>query len=291
MAKQTCSYDNFRDWDNIDNVVGLSSKIIFSEICYRKFINLIEQSNLSGNETGCFFLGNEVNGVNSNQIFITDFTSDLITSDGTYKGGAVEFDRKHYMELKSKVSNGKRIIFHFHTHPRKGNYYQTFSDGDYEAFKQIATFPNYQFYTDDEIRRICQNPNLASSQIPVILNSLNENVTLYNKKVDHFSILASPVKNKKAYQFSTLYSYPYLKNGKLEIKFYKFPTICYILGDKVVEIGSYSNIDIPNLTLNKPRRTGAVQTQGLGEGIGKDIIVGNYIDGKISFTKEHRIRK
>ena len=55
MSELNCvSYDQYSDIPSTDDL-GLQTKIIFSEDCYLKLLQMISKTNTSNNETGAFF--------------------------------------------------------------------------------------------------------------------------------------------------------------------------------------------------------------------------------------------
>lgn len=300
---QTASYDQFTDFQNVDNLTNTKSRIVFTAEAYEHFLRLINESKIKDKETGVFFLGKE-QGKDSNHILIDTFTTDLKTTNGHYDGGAVTVtNESNAIREKAVTDYGYDCIFHFHVHFAKG-YYDVFSDQDLELYKHNATEPQYQYYTNDEIRKILRK-NISDEQCLQWRKSFGSNTTgrdkfrqklPQNKKVSYFGLLATPDRTENNgvhsnYQISAIYCDPYLNgDNTINSRFYRFPNICYIdRNNDIHQIGHFKRKVTPKLTTGRTITMDNVYVQAVGRDPNtgeqiEDIVIGKYIDGEMQFN-------
>ena len=177
------SFDQFTDFPKIN------SKIIFSEKAYKKLCELISESNRLGGETGVYFMGKEINGKNSNEILIEDYTTDLKKSSGHFQGGAVE-DTVESQNIRRICSQtyGFNCMFHFHVHTKPpGSFYDVFSDQDLDVLQSYATQPHFKYFTKNDMEKVLER-KISDVEYQNFLNRLQngrpllDNSTLEKKK-------------------------------------------------------------------------------------------------------------
>ncbi len=305
------SFDQFTDFKTVDEMVNSKSKIIFSAEAYTHFLELINASRNSQNETGCFFLGKEQEK-DSNQIFIDSFTTDLKPSDGHFSGGAVD-DTRESQKIREKAVRdyGYDCLFHFHVHttPQR-SHYEAFSDQDLKLYADYNKSPWFQYYSKQDIEHI-SGTELSDEEYEMILqNFLNENGQIneaftksvpQNRKVTYFGMLATPDRTNRIdqnrtthnnYQLSTIFSeQQYDRNGRLQLQFYRFPNMYYIGAEnKIYRIGDFQRKVRPELSSGRIVNNGVkIQAIGKDPNTGRpieDIEVGKYVDGQFIFNRE-----
>lgn len=307
----TASFDQFTDFKTVDEMVNSKSKIIFSAEAYTHFLELINASRNSQNETGCFFLGKE-QGKDSNQIFIDSFTTDLKPSDGHFSGGAVD-DTRESQKIREKAVRdyGYDCLFHFHVHTTpQGSYYEAFSDQDLKLYADCNKSPWFQYYSKQDIEHIL-GTELCDEEYEMILqNFLNKNGQIseaftksvpQNRKVTYFGMLATPDRTNRIdqnrtthnnYQLSTIFpEQQYDRNGRLQLQFYRFPNMYYIGAEnKIYRIGDFQRKVRPELSSGRIINNGVkIQAIGKDPNTGRtieDIEVGKYVDGQFIFNRE-----
>ena len=305
----TASFDQFTDFKTVDEIINSKSRIIFSAEAYEHFLRLINESKNSQSETGCFFLGKE-QGKDSNQIFIDTFTTDFVSSNGHFSGGAVE-DTRESQTIREKAVReyGYDCLFHFHVHTApEGSHYESFSDQDLKLYADYNKSPWFQYYSKGDIEQI-SGTTISNSEYEMILQSfLNEEGTIndaftkvvpQNRKVTYFGMLATPDRindiNQKHnnYQISTIFSEQhYDRSGNLQLQFYRFPNIYYIGADNnIYRVGNFKRRIPPKLSNGRIVNNDDVSIQAVGkdpntERIIEDVEVGKYIDGQFVFNRE-----
>lgn len=304
----TASFDQFTDFKSVDDIFKIESRVIFSAKAYSKFLNLICQSQRTGGETGCYFLGKEIGNKNSNQIFIDSFTTDFKVEDAFVANGSVVDDDEHRKEIQTQIQqNGYDCVFHYHVHPNN-LFFDVFSDQDLSVYEQRATEPFFQFYSNDEIRKISKR-NISDSECELYRKTFTESSFMTNgrrefqeklpahKKVSYFGMLASPNRTINStpdnYQFSILYCDPCVENNSISGKFYRFPNIFYIdsKDNSIKKIGSFQRVKAPILTSGRKVSSKPVSIQAIGKNPNTgmyidDIVVGKYEDGRFIFDKQ-----
>jgi len=302
---QTASYDQFTDFRTVDEMTGSESRVIFSYQAYMHFLELISKSKTIGGETGCYFIGKEL-GKNTNQIFIDSYTSEFRMEDGFVRNGSVVDSEVQREEVRRQVQQrGADCVFHFHVHPQLGHF-DVFSDQDLEIYRHRATEPKYQFYSNDEIRKIL-GQSLTDEQCEKWRKTFDgttqgrdtfRSVLIDNKKVSYFGILASPDRTNSGtgynnYQFSIAYCNPrsYSSQGKMQSDFYRFPSMFYLDKENTIKkVGTFERRVLPILTTARRLNDRKVNVQGIGKnpntgGLIQDIEVGKYIDGQFVFAR------
>lgn len=307
----TASFDQFTDFKNVDELVNSESKIIFSAEAYKHFIELINSSRNSQNETGCFFLGKE-QGKDTNVIFIDSFTTDFILSNGHYEGGAVEDTRESQIIREKAVREyGYDCLFHFHVHTTpRGSHYDVFSDQDLKVYVDYSKSPWFQYYSKEDIERI-SGTVINNEEYEIILQSfLNESGQIndsftksvpQNRKVTYFGMLATPDRTNSRdqdrithnnYQLSAVFpEQQYDRNGKLHVRFYRFPNMYYIGAEnKIYRIGDFRRKMCPELSYGRiVKNDQKIQAIGKDPNTGKrieDVEVGKCLDEEFIFNKE-----
>lgn len=307
----TASFDQFTDFKTVDEMVNSKSKIIFSAEAYKHFLELINTSRTTQQETGVFFLGKE-QGKDSNQIFINSFTTDLKPADGHFSGGAVD-DTKESQKIREKAvrNYGYDCLFHFHVHTTpQGSHYEAFSDQDLKLYADYNKSPWFQYYSKQDIEHISET-KISNEEYEMILqNFLNENGQIneaftksvpQNRKVTYFGMLATPDRTNginqnrtihNNYQLSTVFSeQQYDIDGRLQSQFYRFPNMYYIGEEnKIYRIGDFQRKVRPELSsgriINKDVKIQAIgKDPNTGRKI-EDIEVGKYVDGQFIFDRE-----
>lgn len=309
----TASFDQFTDFKTVDEMVNSKSKIIFSAEAYKHFLELINASRNSKKETGCFFLGKE-QGKNTNEIFIDSFTSDFVSSNGHFNGGAVEDTRESQKIREIAVKKyGYDCLFHFHVHTTpRGSHYEVFSDQDLKVYADYNKSPWFQYYSKQDIEHI-SGTKISDEEYKIILQNflndkgkINEAFTKsvpQNRKVTYFGMLATPDRTNSInqsrtihnnYQLSTIFSeQQYDRNGRLQLKFYRFPNMYYIGAEnKIYRIGDFQRRVQPVLS-NGRIVNNNVKIQAIGKDpntgrIIEDTEVGKYVNGQFIFTRDLR---
>ncbi len=133
------SYDQYSSIPSTDDL-GLKAKIIFSEECYLRLVQMIKKTRNSNKETGVFFVDRK-SKEDPFTILIDYCTSEFMCTDGHISDGAAEPTNLNYTELGQQISKYKEIgetpvVFHFHTHPRE-LHYESFSDQDLSLYAKM----------------------------------------------------------------------------------------------------------------------------------------------------------
>ncbi len=133
------SYDQYSNIPSTDDL-GLKTKIIFSEECYLRLIQMIKKTRNSNNETGVFFVGRK-SKEDPFTILVDYCTSEFMCTDGHISNGAAEPTDSNYTELGHQIFKYNEIgetpvVFHFHTHPKQ-LHYESFSDQDLSLYAKM----------------------------------------------------------------------------------------------------------------------------------------------------------
>lgn len=201
---KSVSYDQFSDIPSTDDL-GLQTKIIFSEDCYLRLLQMISKTNTSNNETGAFFVGRK--SKEDPFIILIDYsTSEFACVDAHVSGGGAEPQATNYSELNQQISKYKSIgevpvVFHFHTHPRE-LHYESFSDQDLSMYAKMQ---------------------------------------LDNQNVISFGMLGFPIPNGNMTNgFCIVQPVRPQRNGEIgNAEFYMYPNIYYCTGNEIYKVGQF----------------------------------------------------
>lgn len=106
----------------VDHTTDMSKfhvSVLFSEKCFKKLIEMNNDTANNLRENGTFFYGR----IKGNTLFIVDYKSDFIRTDGIYKNAAVNVSERNMLEKIVLTEKTKRnpqpynVVVHFHTHP------------------------------------------------------------------------------------------------------------------------------------------------------------------------------
>lgn len=201
---KSVSYDQYSSIPSTDDL-GLKTKIIFSEECYLRVLQMISKTNTSNNETGAFFVGRK-SKEDSFTILIDYSTTEFACVDAHVLGGGAEPQAANYLELNQQISKYKSIgeipvVFHFHTHPRK-LHYESFSDQDLSMYAKMQ---------------------------------------LNNQNVIAFGMLGFPIPNGNMTNgFSIVQPIRPKKNGEIgSAEFYMYQNIYYCIGNNIYKVGQF----------------------------------------------------
>ena len=201
---KSVSYDQYSNIPSTEDL-GLNTKIIFSEDCYIKLIQMITKTNGNNNETGVFFVGRK-SKEDPFTILIDYSTSEFACVDAHVSGGGAQPQTTNYSELNQQISKYKAIgeipiVFHFHTHPRK-LHYESFSDQDLSMYAKMQ---------------------------------------LDNQDVIAFGMLGFPIPNGNMTNgFSIVQPIRPQRNGEIgTAEFYMYPNIYYCTGNEIYKVGQF----------------------------------------------------
>ena len=201
---ETVSYDQYSNIPSTDDL-GLKTKIILSDDCYLRLLQMINKTRNSNFETGTFFVGRR-SKEDPDAIYIDYCTSDFDCVDGHISGGAAKPNDTNYEELnreldKYRAKKETPLVFHFHCHPRQ-LLYESFSDQDL---------------------------------------SLYANMYLDNPKVPSFGFLSFPIKGESRSNGLTIVQpvKPH-RNGEVgTADFYMHQNIYYCFNNEIYKIGQF----------------------------------------------------
>lgn len=205
MSELNCvSYDQYSDIPSTDDL-GLQTKIIFSEDCYLRLLQMISKTNTSNNETGAFFVGRK-SKEDPFTILIDYSTSEFACVAAYVSGGGTAPQATNYSELNQQISkyrmiDEKPVVIHFHTHPRK-LYYESFSDRDLSMYVKMQL----------------DNPNIIA-----------------------LGMLGFPIPNGNLTNgFSIVQPVRPQINGEIgSAEFYMYPNIYYCTGNEIYKVGQF----------------------------------------------------
>lgn len=249
---KSVSYDQYSNIPSIDDL-GKKSRIIFSEECYLRLLQMIKHTRGTDNETGCFFVGRSSKD-DPYTILVDYSTTDFVCANGSVSGGAAKPTDSNYQELRSQISKYVNIgegpiVFHFHTHPRK-LHYEAFSDQDLSLYAKMGL----------------DNPNTFS-----------------------FGMLGFPVPNGNMTNgFSIVQAYRPIKNGEIGCaEFFMYPNIYYSIGNTIYKMGSFDKTYAgrkyqQNLGLGIVRNSRISSTPKKVCGVGVDPNTGQKISDDIA---------
>ena len=301
----TASYDQFTDFEHSKLLV------VFMYDAYKRFFELIKESEESKRETGCFFFGKRVKGRNSECILIDSFSSDFIPADGLFgDNSAVVVTPESQKELRNSIEiTNHDCGFHFHVHiAPEGSHFDVFSDQDLEVYQDLSISPWFQYYTKSDIERII-GQQISEQMYERCLQDFLDDTGLANifkqilpthRKTSYFGLLATPNRpntgeNISNYQVSLLYSEPHKEEEAIKGKLYLVPALCYIdKENNICEIGSFKRKNRPLLTGDRVVADDkvAISIQAIGNDPNtgnkiEDIVVGKFKDGELSFNRKN----